>query len=400
MLWREFAGSTMHRTHHPDMVRRLLAYVRAPLSAALAVTLALVLTFSVALGQEQGTMVIQVPDPESLEPGATWADFGIDRLIVFAGETACADAVVPPEGNIEIILGAADQPEDCATDGAEVLFVNGRGQWLAASTRFTEGGTFVLDDLLAPRPPGTAYPEFICTTLVGEGLHVGGCEGGSAPGAEQAITWAFAPRGIFADPRVITAFATLIDTDAIGEAHAGAGVTLQYATADVLADATPEDAPLLLMAAGVVVTEGTLALEASRPCTIWIPHGDVNEGLLRDVATALASEFAGVLGTFELAVEPCEITDDLTSADILTWGAGQEPAPAPDGESFLASPARPGLQPGAGTGGNGPAPAPAGHGPAAFTEQPHLSAWDVIAILVALALAVGVARGTTRRTRA
>ncbi len=230
----------------------------------------------------------------------------------------------------------------------------------------------------------------------------------------DVVQWSFAPRGIFADQRVVTAFVGLVAAPAVSAAHPGAA-TLEYAAPDdFLPEATPEDAPLLLMAAGVVDADGSVQLREARPCAIWTPHDDAGEAISADVAAALGVEFARVFGTLGLDITPCEVTNDPAAADILLWSAAEDAEPAAsEGDSFLvfptpAGPADPahggdgnnGASPPADGAGGGPAPAAAGHGPAALAEQAHPSVLDVVAVLVALLLAIAVARGSTGRRRA
>lgn len=131
--------------------------------------------------------------------------------------------------------------------------------------------------------------------------------------------WAFAPLGIFADPRVQVGIASQVDSARAGEAS---GVALSFHQADGLV-APAEEAPLLLAAAGIIPPEGGNAtgLVVERPCRTWAANPR-----LRDAATVLGEELGRVWAQYGVTVAPCLNTDDPTLADVIVFAAGSPPA--------------------------------------------------------------------------
>jgi hypothetical protein len=224
----------------------------------------------------------------------------------------------------------------------------------------------------------------------------------------SSAEWAFAPKGIFADDRVVQSMRVQMDTDA---AAAAGGVSLAYLGGAELFT-TPADALPLLWAAGILGHDATTAtdLNVIRACHVWSGGAsDAEADALATTAAVIGAELSRVWGALGVSFAPCEATGDAAVADLLVFPAGDPPAGLdflgydPAG-SFLASQPLPGAIPGGGTGG-GPAgeaggPAPAWTGSLGIAPDAlgggHL-AW---AVLVTIAL-VGLARVLTgRRARA
>lgn len=215
--------------------------------------------------------------------------------------------------------------------------------------------------------------------------------------------WAFAPRGIFADQRVILSMQLQMATE---DAEATSGIALAYhdpmghLTVDQAAEA---DALPLLMAAGV--HDGTSAwVQPARSCRAWSDPG------LEEVRDLLSAELARVWTDLGVTIAPCEAVTDAADADILVFAT----APAavdfgghdPDG-SFLTSTPMPGAVPGGGYGcpqGFGCIPSDAGGPSPADTGSlgPHEEAGRgrALAATGLLLIVVAVARLATRNTAA
>src|SRR5690606_12321078 len=78
--------------------------------------------------------------------------------------------------------------------------------------------------------------------------------------------WAFAPKGVFGDPRVVQSMVLQMDAE---RAAAASGLTLGYMGLDVADLAPVDDAVILLMAAGVVDADGDVqGFEVDRGCLV------------------------------------------------------------------------------------------------------------------------------------
>ncbi|MPZ99715.1 MAG: hypothetical protein GEU80_10340 [Dehalococcoidia bacterium] len=182
----------------------------------------------------------------------------------------------------------------------------------------------------------------------------------SAQDSPGGYLWAFADRFPFSDERAEAAFAILVDEAAIEQQRELAPDQLTYANESVarLAEQAPEDAPLLLAAAGLAPpTGGPLLLKQARTCRVWAPDAEALA-----VGKSLSIELARVLRDLGVIASECSPASSPEEADLLVWAAGTaEPLPG------LSD----GLGPGTADGfleqapagqGAAPAPAPSGHG--------------------------------------
>jgi hypothetical protein len=150
--------------------------------------------------------------------------------------------------------------------------------------------------------------------------------------ADGDYLWSFAPRGPFADERVVLAFALLVDTSGVTGAAGGDG-SLFYAAEDVVEfinERPASESQLLLAAAGLA--DPSRDLIAARPCRFWADDAAVG--------AALSEALVDTLTGLGIDAEPCEQTSDTEAADLLVWAFGEDaPAiqPEPDlfGDSFL-----------------------------------------------------------------
>jgi hypothetical protein len=205
---------------------------------------------------------------------------------------------------------------------------------------------------------------------------------------ESTASWAFASQDPLFDTRIAEAFAALMDLDAAG---AAGDVTLEYGVEGVAFAAGPDDAPLLLQAAGVMDTDGTLLLAEERPCAVWASNDD-----LAPVAEALGAELVGALAELGLTASDCTVADDATAADLLVWAEGEQPEdfdPFAEGdEGFLGAAPAEGETPDEGEDeGDGKAPGspdPAVGGFGVFDDSSGvIPAWILAAAVLAAVLA-------------
>ncbi len=139
-----------------------------------------------------------------------------------------------------------------------------------------------------------------------------------ASAQEDTAYWAFAPNMPFADTRVAEAFAAYMDFDAAGDA---AGVTLEHGIEGVTFAAGPDDAPMLLAAAGLMPPEGgDLGLVEVRTCAVWASEDD-----LLPAAESLGADLVAALDDLGLSVAACEVADDPDAADIVVWSEANDP---------------------------------------------------------------------------
>jgi hypothetical protein len=107
-------------------------------------------------------------------------------------------------------------------------------------------------------------------------------------------------------------------------------------------------------------------LQQVRTCRVWAPAGDET---LAAIATGLGAELVRVFGEFGFAMTSCEVTSDVTGADVYVFG--ETPPAGVDFSAFqfeggflepVPFTPPPGSQEGGTGGGNGPSPADTGAG--------------------------------------
>lgn len=192
-----------------------------------------------------------------------------------------------------------------------------------------------------------------------------------ATAAAGDLTWQFAPRGIFADPRVVFAMAILFDEARVMSAAGLAGEPLVYGdgeTRAALEEIPPGDWEPLLLASGVLPQPGGLAdLEQARRCRVWTPATGDAQSEREAVVAAVGDELVTVLASIGVTIDPCETAASAEEADLAVSVIGLDSGLADlgvtSGDAFVSLTVDlPGLQPGAGTGGgDGPAPGQGGN---------------------------------------
>lgn len=161
--------------------------------------------------------------------------------------------------------------------------------------------------------------------------------GAPAPGD---YFWAFAPRGPFADDRVVLAFALLVDTSGVPDT-AGVDGALRYGDEGVIEFTNEKDASeaeLLFAAAGLANPAEDLT--PVRACRFWTPTGIPEDEARIAVGAALGAAIADALRDLGLEVAPCVFTEESGDADVYLWEFGQDThveLTEPDlfGDSFL-----------------------------------------------------------------
>lgn len=187
------------------------------------------------------------------------------------------------------------------------------------------------------------------------------------------LTWQFASRGVFADPRVVLAMAILLDEPAVMSAAGLPGQPLFYGVEETrlsLEEIPPEDAEPLLLASGILPQPGGSAqLVQARRCRIWTPATGEHQAEREAVVAALSNELVIVLGGIGLTIDPCETAASAEEADLAVSVVGLDSGLPAFGDTSDETFVRltielPGLQPGAGSGGGGPTPGGTGPAPA------------------------------------
>jgi len=137
--------------------------------------------------------------------------------------------------------------------------------------------------------------------------------------AEGDLVWAFAPRGIFADARVVMAFALLLDEPAVMSAAALSNTPLYYDDPEVrsVVDQVPAtDATDLLAAAGIATHEGAPLIEESRRCQIWTPTTGDSLADRQAVVAALGDGLVAAFAQIGVTIEPCAPAASAAEADV------------------------------------------------------------------------------------
>jgi hypothetical protein len=208
------------------------------------------------------------------------------------------------------------------------------------------------------------------------------------------LTWQFASRGVFADPRVVLAMAILLDEPAVMSAAGLPGQPFFYGVEETrlsLEEIPPDDAEPLLLASGILPQPGgSTQLEQSRRCRIWTPSTGDAQAEREAVVSALSKELVTVLGGIGLTIDPCEVAASPEEADlavsVVDLDSGFPAFGDTSDETFLRLTIElPGLQPGAETGG-GPAPDQGGNAGIATSEGNSIAVPLVVTALAALAL--------------
>jgi len=225
------------------------------------------------------------------------------------------------------------------------------------------------------------------------------------PVANGDLTWQFAPRGVFVDSRVVTAFVLLLDEAQVMSAAGLSNTPLYYGDPEVrsVIDAVPAgDAPLLLAAAGVFATpDGPAQIEQARRCRIWTPQSGDSLADRQAVRDALGDGLVAAFAQIGVTIAGCEPAASAAEADVSISLVGLESGLSTFGaisdDSFVQStPGNALPRPGTGSGGTGgtaagPQPADTGIVPAEGGSAGLLAqqaAPDVQ--LVAAALALGL----------
>ena len=131
------------------------------------------------------------------------------------------------------------------------------------------------------------------------------------------LTWSFSRRNIFADERVVTAFAIFVDEPAV-VAAAGVGVVqLGYADSAVSVAAEGQSAELaemLLAASGIASSDAGPNFVQSRRCRIWTPP----EAASTDadaIAGALSAALVTAFSTIGIAIDRCDAASPPTGRE-------------------------------------------------------------------------------------
>ncbi|MBT5775055.1 MAG: hypothetical protein HOH95_11835 [Dehalococcoidia bacterium] len=220
--------------------------------------------------------------------------------------------------------------------------------------------------------------------------------------ANGDLSWSFSRRNIFADERVTTAFAILVDEVEVVTAAGISGVQLSYADdgINVAAEGQSAEHALLLLAASGVAPPGRGPIFVqSRPCRIWVP-AEAASAETDAVAFALSAALVSALAVIEIPIDPCETASSAADADIFLSTAElvvEDPSfLVTDAESFLVF--RGGLidPDDPGTGGE-PVPAPAAGGNAGLASAEGGSTAVKLLMLALTGLALFGGRWATRR---
>ena len=197
------------------------------------------------------------------------------------------------------------------------------------------------------------------------------------------LAWSFSRRYIFADERVATAFAILIDEPQVIEAAGLEGQGLVYSDDEIRAAAEGqpvESAEVLLAAGGVAAPRGTSQFEQARRCRIWTPPAAASaetEAIADALGAALVTAFARI----GIAIDPCEASLSAVEADLFVAPAGLEvddPSLNTNADGFLGfRDTRP-----AASGGSSSAPAQGGNAGTATTEGGSIA---VVLLMISLA---------------